>query len=580
MKSCKKIFYDYIPVLTVAAILPLLVYVHIYNYSSEQVAMLSESIQLSDLFSYGKAVVFGVLTCWMVWSVVSDTLVQKRQNKETANRIFLLLIALGGWQVLSMFFAIDKTMAFFGGYGRFEGTYVLIGYLVLCYFTYKITRKHGKNDWVCVGLSISSIVMAIPGILQVFVADPFLNEKVLRFLPPFATGMEAQATLALPKAYMTLANPNTASMYIAIVLPFLFLSSLTLKGWQQKLAIIATLLDAMLLIFTGSRVGIVSLALSLLIGGVLGRKTLKAHWKKVGVGLLLILILAVGANFAMKLTTMSLGERMASSKINGTVKEGLHCETKKDGIYLTKGDKQYRLSFSADDDFYMTLKVYDGDGKDVTSSDFSFETGTFKDEAFKGITVEVVQVDEEDFLMVQEEQQWFFTHDTNGGYLLYVGNGCYDTIENAKKITLPVSDSFASGRGYIWSRTLPLLTKYGLFGCGADNFVLAFPQTDYNGKRDYCKNYLTVIEKPHNGYLQLAIQNGIPALVFILLFYIAYVRRMVKTKFKNPLMLGAFLGTISFAFAMLFNDSNIMVTSLFFVFVGMTMGEAERKVIV
>lgn len=577
MKLCKKIFYDYIPVLAVAAILPLLVYVHIYHYSSEQVAMLSESVELSDLFSYGKAVFFGILTCWMVWYLVSDVLVGKRQKKETINRIFLLLFALGVWQILSMFFAIDKKMALWGGYGRFEGTYVLIGYLVLCYYTYKITLKHGKNHWVCVGLSISSIIMAIPGILQVFATDPFLNEKILHFLPPFREEIEVQATLALPKAYMTLANPNTASMYIAMVLPFLFMCSLTLKGWQQKLAVIAVALDATLLVFTGSRVGLFSLALTLVTGVLLGRKMLKAHWKKTTVGLLVIVVLAVGANFAMKLTTMSLGERMAASKINGTTKDVLHCETREDGIYLMKESREYRLSFDADDDFYMTLKVYNEQGKDVTSSDFSFENGTFKNKAFEGITVEAVQVDEEDFLMIQEEQQWFFTHDVNGGYLLYVGNGCYDTIENAQKITLPVSDSFASGRGYIWSRSLPLLTKYGLFGCGADNFVLAFPQADYNAKREYCKSYLTTIEKPHNGYLQLAIQNGIPALVFVILFYIAYVCQMTKRKFENPLLLGAFLGTVSYVFAMLFNDSNVMVTTLFFVFVGMTMAGAERS---
>lgn len=383
--------------------------------------------------------------------------------------------------------------------------------------------------------------------------------------------------MAFPKAYMTLANPNTASVYIAMILPFLFMGLLTLKRWQQKLTIVAIALDIMLLVFTGSRVGIYSLIWTFVVGIVLGRKSLKGQWKKVVVGFLVVVALAVVANFAMKFTTMSLDERMAASRINGTTKEVLHCETKEDGIYLMKGAKEYRLSFDANEDFYMTLKVYDEQGNDVSERDFSYETGAFKDKAFEGITVEDVQVDDEDFLMVQEEQQWFFTHDANGGYLLYVGNGCYDKIENAKKISLPVSDSFASGRGYIWSRTLPLLAKYGLFGCGADNFVLVFPQADYNAKRDYCKSFLTIIEKPHNAYLQLAIQNGLPALILVLIFYIIYICQIAKSKFKNPFMLGAFLGTVSFAFSMLFNDSNVMITPVFFIFIGMSLAEAEKK---
>ncbi|MDY3775508.1 MAG: hypothetical protein SO023_10390, partial [Eubacterium sp.] len=175
--------------------------------------------------------------------------------------------------------------------------------------------------------------------------------------------------MAFPKAYMTLANPNTASVYIAMILPFLFMGLLTLKGWQQKLTIAAIALDAMLMVFTGSRVGIYSLIWTFVVGIVLGRKSLKGQWKKVVVGFLVVVALAVVANFAMKFTTMSLDERMAASRINGTTKEVLHCETKEDGIYLMKGAKEYRLSFDANEDFYMTLKVYDEQGNDVSERD-------------------------------------------------------------------------------------------------------------------------------------------------------------------------------------------------------------------
>ena len=109
MKACKKIVYDYTPILVVAAVLPLLVYVHVYQYSSEQVAMMREPVELSDMFSYGKSVFFGIVTCWMIWCLTSDALVREKKNRETANRIFILLLALGAWQTLSTFWTGYKS---------------------------------------------------------------------------------------------------------------------------------------------------------------------------------------------------------------------------------------------------------------------------------------------------------------------------------------------------------------------------------------------------------------------------------------------------------------------------------------
>lgn len=577
MKS-KKVQIDYIPVLTVAAVLPLLVYVHLYNCADHNVALLDSSATYSDFFSFGKSLLFGVLAFGMAWKMFSDRMISltAKKQKHSFDNIFWLLFALGAWQMVSVFFAIDKKVALFGGYQRFEGTYVLLGYIVLCYYTYKITKQHGKTEWIVTALSISSIVMATAGLLQVFWQDPFMNKYIQMILLPFGGKGEVESTLKIPKAYMTLANPNTASVYLSMVIPFFFMAYFRSKSKQRILVLTALILDGIMLVFTGSRVGIVALGVTGVIGLVQYRKKVICQGKKTGLVLLAIVAIFFVANMSMKLTTMSLMERFEASSVRGTTHTVLQCETEEDGVHIKKGEKEYVLRFLSNDSLYLSLKIYDDKGADVSKTDFSYDTGTFTADEFSNVTISEVQIDEEPFLMVQEEQEWFFTYDENGGYLLYVGQDAYDKIGKVDKVDLNGYESFASGRGYIWSRALPLVKKYGVFGCGADNFVFAFPQDDYNGKRQYCENHRTIIEKPHNAFLQIAIQNGIPAVLLLVVFYILFLKRVWKK--GNPFVKGAVLGTISYVIGMCFNDSNVMVTPVFFLFVGLAFGSVEKNI--
>ncbi len=78
-----------------------------------------------------------------------------------------------------------------------------------------------------------------------------------------------------------------------------------------------------------------------------------------------------------------------------------------------------------------------------------------------------------------------------------------------------------SGRAFIWSRTLPLLMDNIFLGTGPDTFLLAFPNDDFvalsnSGYGD------ELITKPHNMYLQTAVQTGVLSLICFLVFYIWY----------------------------------------------------------
>lgn len=76
-------------------------------------------------------------------------------------------------------------------------------------------------------------------------------------------------------------------------------------------------------------------------------------------------------------------------------------------------------------------------------------------------------------------------------------------------------EDFGSGRGLIWSKSLPLLKRTLFLGVGPDCFVLEFPQNDVIAKLKFGPP-LIIIDKPHSWFLQVAINTGILSLLSLL----------------------------------------------------------------
>ena len=83
-----------------------------------------------------------------------------------------------------------------------------------------------------------------------------------------------------------------------------------------------------------------------------------------------------------------------------------------------------------------------------------------------------------------------------------------------------------SGRGHIWNQTIPLLKKHILIGCGANAYMLEYPQNDYIGQEYIYKNGYQV--KAHCWYLQQWVENGLVATLALLAFLGWYVIRSIR----------------------------------------------------
>jgi hypothetical protein len=167
------------------------------------------------------------------------------------------------------------------------------------------------------------------------------------------------------------------------------------------------------------------------------------------------------------------------------------------------------------------------------------------------------------FLLTEEG----FMFDGVGGFSSY--------LENAPRVRLLDGyERIATSRGYIWSRSIPMLRDTIFIGYGPDMYVANFPQRDLSGRLNgFTLNAIN--DKPHNMFLQIGINVGVIALfalMFIYGFYFLetakiYWKRRSET-FEEYLGLGIATGIFAYLVAGLFNDQIISLAPAFYALTG------------
>lgn len=136
---------------------------------------------------------------------------------------------------------------------------------------------------------------------------------------------------------------------------------------------------------------------------------------------------------------------------------------------------------------------------------------------------------------------------------------------------------FATGRGYTWSQSLPVLAHCLLLGNGNGTFSFYFVQNEIVGLLNTHGSCKYVVDRPHNWYIQVAVSSGLPALLLMLAAFIFYIIRFLKSFFvkksiSSSYLIGLFAGLLSFmAFGMI-NDSFITLFPLFWICFGVGVG--------
>jgi O-antigen ligase len=132
-----------------------------------------------------------------------------------------------------------------------------------------------------------------------------------------------------------------------------------------------------------------------------------------------------------------------------------------------------------------------------------------------------------------------------------------------------------SNRGYIWANTIPILKETIFVGTGPDTFAFVFPQNDIIGKTNNFKSSQILVDKPHNMYLQIAINTGVISLVALLIFFAIYgiwtivlYRNGTLTTYADFAAVGIFVGVVAYLISGIGNDSIVAIAPVFWVLLG------------
>lgn len=137
-------------------------------------------------------------------------------------------------------------------------------------------------------------------------------------------------------------------------------------------------------------------------------------------------------------------------------------------------------------------------------------------------------------------------------------------------------ERMGSSRGYIWSRSIPLLRDTLLLGYGPDTYAIYYPQHDYVGKSLFLGGANRIVDKPHNLYLQVGINTGVLSLLAFLFLVSYYCIHSVPLYLKSgyndlySIAGGAVLAAlVGYLVAGIFNDSIVSVAPVFWALLGL-----------
>lgn len=188
--------------------------------------------------------------------------------------------------------------------------------------------------------------------------------------------------------------------------------------------------------------------------------------------------------------------------------------------------------------------------------------------------------------------EFYLTED--GIKLIGQGSALLDEIPQPRVTGLESLYSFSTGRGYMWIQSLPLLWESLIVGGGNGTFAFRFRQNEIVGLLNTHGSCKYVMDRPHNWYLQIALSDGVTALICVLALFFWYIIGFIRKYKGKPVMnepdafkkvavsgtvagagnefgvfdIGLFLGLTGFMLCGMINDSSVTANPWFWLLLG------------
>ena len=580
VKKTKKIPWDLLPLIMALAVLPLVAMGRKVSVTLGKYSWFADGNFQYDFFMYAKSIVFLVLVAWMLVMLFDRVLIRGIRLKHW--KLFIPLYIYGFLTILSTVFSADRDLSLKGMWQQYESVWVLLGYLVTVFYCVQVVQSIKDIRILCVSMAVGAAVQGVIGLTQ-FVRKDFFSSGIGKAFLTLGMDSSVQDTLRFTyeensrsSVYMASYTPNYAGMYLVLILPLFCVMTVRAKKLAGKIS--GMILIAVMLVClygSGSKAGFLVCGFLVLLATVFmtQKDNAKKRWISVGICFLAVTGISFGydqlSNHALSNALTKTGQKQSYNleEIN----------TEADGVSLKYKGNSLKL-IPEKTEMGQTLKAQVNEGK-MQDAFWNGENQCFifNDEGFGELTFDAYRYNNAQYLAIYDgKMTWdFYKEDSASGYVFMNQYGKIDEIKNAPAV-LKGYERILSGRGYIWGRTIPLLSGTVLWGSGPDTFIMKFPQTDYVMKANTALSmYQQLPTKAHSMYLQSALQTGVLSVICLLIFFLHYMvtalrnRKTETNKEKSIFRTGILLSVMGFLIMGLTNDSNLAVSPMFWCILGM-----------
>jgi hypothetical protein len=579
-------WYFLVPLMFLLSVVPLIVYLKVVPLTGASFDFWTGQKENLDFFSYYK----------MVWIIISALLsvgalalvvMMYGYDKIKGSLYYIPIAIYAFFVILSTEFSQYTDISITGFVDRYEGMYVLLAYMAILFVTINLVNKEKHIKILLGALFTGAIIIGVIGVFQYIGYDLFKSAFGKSLILPAAYQQIAdklQFQFSKHVIYATLYHLDYVGSYTAMLFPLsLTLFLLTKRGWFKALLAVFSLLMAINWLGCTSRAGLFGGGLALVVLMIMMNRYILRNWKYFLGGLVILGIILFGLNYVSK---GYLGSRISSLisdavKITGsTGSNGGQASSDFKGIdikgnqatlvttteTLKVGVKNGQISFQDKDNHPIAVKADQSAGKielqDNRYKDYQITTGKLNNmntlQLQKGLLKLVLKISSNEIDLLNSK-------------------GTVVNLQPTEKWGFEGKELLGSSRGYIWSRSIPLLKHTLFIGYGPDTFAVYFPQNDIVGKfYAYYGDMWQIVDKPHDLYLQVGINTGIISLLALLSLFIAYLIKSAKLYFKNDYEdfasragVGIFVAVVGYLGAAFFNDSIVSVAPVFWILLGL-----------
>jgi O-antigen ligase len=579
--------YHLIPLMFMIFMVPIIVRFKSMSITGASFEFWTGAKEVSDFFSYYKMV--WILMCAAFAIIMLMLKGYQEQFKNFKKSYYFIPIAVYSITVISSsLLSKYKDIAIWGFVDRYEGMFVLLAYMVILVVTMILIDSEYHVKFILTTLILSAIIIGTIGVFQYIGLDIFKTDFGKSFILPSSLMSQADKVefkFGKNVIYSTLYHYNYVGSYMAMLFPLTLTLFILIKNKIVKVFMgMIVILMAINWIGCNSRAGILGGGLALAVLLIMMRNYIKEKKKYLGMAAIALIVVFVALNIVSKGALSSRIKTLSSELKTAFVSDKKNEDFTK-FIPLKEVNTKGNIAYINIDNKILNIEIRETDMgfSDENKKEITLEneqdTGkiVLKDERYKNYDIRLVNISGKNILYINKDniKLYFELRSKYIGIVDFKGKSI--DIDNIKSFGFKGKEKLASSRGYIWSRSLPLLKDTILLGNGPDTFAAYFPQQDIKGKMyAYDGDMWQLVDKAHNLYLQTALNTGVVSLIAMLALFIMYFIKSFKIYYRSKFDdfnsiagLAVFVAVVGYLGAGIFNDSVVSVAPVFWVLLGM-----------